>query len=98
MASWREVCVKLSPYPAFGIQLSCFLAKLEMEDTFTRTIVSNGAYDILGVNLLTLGNRNRRKVTVNRYVAAMTDEHIARTTKLEDSRNHTGENGTGTGS
>ena len=69
-----------------------------MKDAFARTIVSNGADDILGVNLLTLGNRNRRKVTVNRYVTAVADEHIAGASELEDCRNHAGEDGTGTGS
>ena len=77
MASWRGVCVKLSPYPAFGIQLGGFLAELEMKDAFARTIVGNGTDNVASVNLLTLRNRNGGKVTIDRYVATVTDKHIA---------------------
>ena len=48
-----------------------------MEDAFARSIVGNGADDVLGINLLTLGDRYGGKVTVNGYVTAVTDEHIA---------------------
>jgi len=88
----------LLPYPRFGIELECFLAKLEVEGAVTAAVVGNCAEDVAALNLLSFGDNGAGEVAIDGNVAAVAHKDIAGASKLEDAGDDSVEDGTGTGS
>ena len=48
--------MELPPYPGFGIEFECLLAKLEMEGAISATVIGYSTENVACVHFLTLGN------------------------------------------
>lgn len=69
-----------------------------MEGTIAATVICHSTKDVACAYLLSFLYNGTRQVTIDGNVAAMPDKYVTSASKLEDTGDHTVEDGTGTGS
>lgn len=87
----------LFSYPAFGIELDFLFTELEVEIAVATAITRDCAENVTGLYLLTLLDNGAGEIAIHGYIGSMTHQDIPRTCKLEDTRDHSIKDYTGSG-